>query len=56
MSKPENNKKLSEILRDGRPKKQKQQLNDLTQAQLEEIDFEDYTSIWSGSVIEQENI
>ena len=52
MSKPENNKKLSEILRDNRLKKQKQQLNDLTQAQLEEIDFEDYTSIWSGSVIE----
>ena len=52
MSMPENNKKLSEILRDNRLKKQKQQLNDLTQAQLEEIDFEDYTSIWSGSVIE----
>ena len=52
MSMPENNKKLSEILRDNRLKKKKQQLKDLTQAQLEEIDFEDYTSIWSGSVIE----
>ena len=52
MSMSGNNKRLSEILRDNRLKKQKQQLNDLTQAELEEIDFEDYTSIWSGSVIE----
>lgn len=52
MIKLDGRKDLSEILREYRIDKQQRQLSDLTKAQLEEIDYEDYTSVWSGSVTE----